>query len=328
VQTEILPLAATSAAPIPSPATSPGHQLIDAWLAGLSPRTVEAYRGDLAHFAAWWLPHEPTTGGAVERLMGLSAGFANEIALKYVNDQLGAGLATATVKRRLAALRSVVKLARMLGRVSWSIEVKAPRVEARRDTRGPDPADRKKLWRYLAKLGDGPRARRDRALFALLFDLGLRRAEVLALDVGSIDLADGSIRVVGKGRREAERLTLPPQTRRALGEWVEVLVGEDRPDTPLFFPIERGPRGRVRRLTGSGLLKLVAATGKRAGCARPLRPHGLRHAAITAALEAGSDVRDVRKFSRHKKLETVLLYDDARDDVAGKIARSVAKERK
>jgi integrase/recombinase XerC len=52
----------------------------------------------------------------------------------------------------------------------------------------------------------------------------------------------------------------------------------------------------------------------------------LRHQAITAALDAGRDVRDVRKFSRHAKLETVLIYEDNRADVAGDVASLVAGE--
>ena len=59
---------------------------------------------------------------------------------------------------------------------------------------------------------------------------------------------------------------------------------------------------------------------------KPVRPHGLRHAAITGALEAtGGDVRAVQRFSRHASVETLLVYDDARQDLGGKVAATVAK---
>jgi integrase/recombinase XerC len=55
-----------------------------------------------------------------------------------------------------------------------------------------------------------------------------------------------------------------------------------------------------------------------------VRPHGLRHAAITAALDAGLDVRRVAKFSRHRDLRTLTVYDDNRQDLAGVVAAVVA----
>src|SRR2546430_671065 len=78
-----------------------------------------------------------------------------------------------------------------------------PKAETRRATRGPDRADMRRVWKALA--GAEPRARRDRAMVALLFDLALRRNEVLALDRADLDLEGGSVAIVGKGHREAQR---------------------------------------------------------------------------------------------------------------------------
>jgi integrase len=58
-----------------------------------------------------------------------------------------------------------------------------------------------------------------------------------------------------------------------------------------------------------------------------LHPYGLRHSAATSALDDGRDVREVRKFTRHRSLEMVLKYDDQRRDVAGEIARDLADRR-
>ena len=81
------------------------------------------------------------------------------------------------------------------------------------------------------------------------------------------------------------------------------------------------------RLSGESVRRIVARLGEAAGLARPLRPHGLRHSAATSALDAGRDVREVRKFTRHRSLEMVLKYDDMRRDVAGEIARDLADRR-
>jgi integrase/recombinase XerC len=67
----------------------------------------------------------------------------------------------------------------------------------------------------------------------------------------------------------------------------------------------------------------VADLGTRAGLGH-VRPHGLRHASVTAALDAGVDIRKVQKFSRHRDLRTLTLYDDNRSDMAGEVAAVVA----
>ena len=81
-------------------------------------------------------------------------------------------------------------------------------------------------------------------------------------------------------------------------------------------------------LSSSLVILLVAAlvltTPERAEVAGPVRPHGLRHTAITEALEvSGGNLREAAKFSRHQRLETILIYDDNRTDVAGQLAAKV-----
>jgi integrase len=75
------------------------------------------------------------------------------------------------------------------------------------------------------------------------------------------------------------------------------------------------------RLTGRAVRLIVAGIARLAGLDRVCRPHRLRHAAIIEALDRGRDVRDVAKFSRHKDVRTLLIYDDSRRDVGGDIAR-------
>ncbi len=85
----------------------------------------------------------------------------------------------------------------------------------------------------------------------------------------------------------------------------------------------------LRRLSGVAVWRMMLQLSKLAGLKEKARPHGLRHQAITDALDrTGGDVRRVQKFSRHKKVETILRYDDSRRDDAGDIARMVAAGRK
>src|SRR5207247_8644242 len=105
--------------------------------------------------------------------------------------------------------RSICKVSRLIGRTDWSRDVEGPRVEPRRDMRGPDLVDVRLVWRSAAVAGDGPRERRDRAILALLFDLGLRRGELCTLDLADVEPGPAgrpaAVWVRGKGRSEKER---------------------------------------------------------------------------------------------------------------------------
>src|SRR5690606_26192765 len=80
-----------------------------------------------------------------------------------------------------------------------------------------------------------------------------------------------------------------------------------------------------RRLAGGGIARILAELGRRAEPPVQLTPHGLRHTATTEALNlTGGDVRQVKHFTRHRKLETVLVYDDRRRDAGGAIAEALA----
>ena len=291
-------------------------ELVSAWLAGRSPQTVDAYRRDLADFAAYVGVDSPAR--AAEALLGAGAGEANLVALRYRAALLDRGLSPATVNRRLAALRSLVKVARMVGLVSFALDISNVRSQAYRDTRGPGVEGYRSLLDALQGRSDAKGAR-DRAMLHLLFDLGLRRAEVVSLDLVHLDLSGGSVGVMGKGRRERISLTLPGPTREALAAWL-TFRGEEA--GPLFLSMDRAAKGSGR-LTGRALHQVVSAIGRTVGL--HVWPHGLRHAAITTALDrTAGDVRSVARFSRHMDIRVLGRYDDNREDMAGRIACLVA----
>jgi integrase/recombinase XerC len=139
------------------------------------------------------------------------------------------------------------------------------------------------------------------------------------LDVEHLDLAEGLVWVLGKGRSQRERLTLPGPTREALSVWL-ALRG-DAPG-PLFTSLDRARKGSGR-LSGSAVYAVIRSLGERAGLRA--RPHGLRHAAITEALDrTGGDVRKVQRYGRHREVRVLARYDANRQDLAGDVARLVA----
>ena len=316
--TEILPIpAAAPAAGLVLGSTATLYAVV---LAGRNARTVRAYRGDYQDFARFL--GKGSSEAALDWLVALPQGPAHEVAIAYRAHLLARALSAATIARRLAALRSAVRLARQLGRVTWALEVEAPRSAAYRDTAGPGREGFRSMLDRAKADATTPRGRRDLALIRLLHDLALRRAEAVALDLSDVDLIRGVVMIVGKGKTEAVPMTLPGPTRAALADWIAAREGGPG---PLFTTL--GPASRGARLTGRGVHKLVGALGRKAKLSRPVRPHGLRHQGITRALDvSGGDVRAVRRFSRHAKLDTLTVYDDNRNDLAGRIADAVAED--
>ena len=291
-----------------------GHELLEAWLAGRSTQTVQAYRADLADFQSY--VGVESLGQAAGVLLSSGAGQANLVALRYRAALLERGLAPATVNRKLSALRSLVKVARTVGMIGFALDVENVRSEAYRDTRGPGVEGYRTMLETLQTRQDA-KGSRDRAILHLLFDLGLRRAEVVSLDLEHLE--GESLSIMGKGRRERISLTLPAPTVAALEGWLAFRGDEAG---PLFASIDKG--GRIGgRITGRGLHKIISGIGGKVGLS--VWPHGLRRAAITTALDmTAGDVRAVAKFSRHADLRTLTFYDDNRSDMAGQVAALIA----
>lgn len=290
--------------------------LVASFLAGRSPRTLEAYEQDLRDFARY--SGAETLEEAARRLMAGGKGHAHETAHAYRADLLVRGLAPSTVNRRLATLRSLVRMARLFGAVDFTLDVESVKSQTYRDTRGPGRDGVRLLLGVLAAR-KGNKAVRDHALVRLLFDLGLRRGEAVGLDLEDVDLHAGVVRILGKGRTEREALTLPAPTKAALEAWVSV---RGTWPGPLFVNVDRASKGS--RLTGRSVARIVASLGAAVGLV--VRPHGLRHAAVTEALDAtGGNVRAVQRFSRHRDLRVLTLYDDNRLDLGGEVARLVAE---
>src|SRR5262249_16567066 len=214
----LVPASPPPAGPL-TPAAPAHQQLLAAFLSGRRPRTLRAYARDLADFAGW--SGVCSSAEAVRLLLAAGPGGANAAALAWRNDLAARGLAPATIARRLAALRSLCRLARVLGITTWTLEVEAPRVETLRDTRGPGKDGFPRLPVQLEVRADR-KGLRDRAILHLLFDLALRRAEVCSLDLCHLDLQAGAVEVLGKGRSRRERLSLPGPTSQALAAWVQV----------------------------------------------------------------------------------------------------------
>jgi integrase/recombinase XerC len=277
---------------------------------------------------------EQLTEAATRVVFSWDSGTANGHALHFVQWMQKKGNAPNTINVRLSALKSLVRLGRMLGVVSWTLDVRGVRAEKVKDTRGPNAETVQRVLDAAQALG--PRAY---AMALLMFERGLRNIEVRELKMEHLKLDELTIMVRGKGKQGLNRLTVSAEVVKALREWLQ------RRDVLALGKVQRRPASRVavepvltgfvfcphgktdQPLTSWDVWDLTRKTGLGAGI--KLWPHALRHAAITAALDASDgNVREVQKFSRHKDINTVLVYDDERRDVGGEMTRKLSELRR
>lgn len=298
---------------------TPTH-LIESFLSGRNKKTIQAYRQDLEDFKTFL--NAATLDEAAKIILSSSHGQANALALSYKAYLIDRGLQAATINRKLAALRSLVKLARTLGIVPWSLEVENMKTKAYRDTRGCGKSGFRSL---LDQVETSKKAKsiRDHAILRLLYDLGLRRGEIVTLKLEDVDLSTGTIAVIGKGYTEKTILTLPDPTKEALHKWINIRGLEAG---SLFINFDRAGKGS--RLTGVSIYRIVRKLGEKIGI--KTRPHGLRHTAITEAVKKaqanGIGLDEVRDFSRHADIKTLLIYRDRERNVQGILSALVAAE--
>jgi integrase/recombinase XerC len=148
-------------------------RLLAAFLSGRKAETIKAYQADLEDFRAF--VQTSTLDRAVSLLLARGLGQANALVLDYKARLLERQLTPSTINRRLASLRSLVKLARTLGLIPWKLEVEGVKSEGYKDTRGPARGGFQKMLGILDCRQDAKDIR-DRAILRCLFDLGLRRA--------------------------------------------------------------------------------------------------------------------------------------------------------
>ena len=288
------------------------------WLAGFaSENTRRAYAREVEAFTVF-AGHEDSAL-AVAAFLRLDDGQAHAVVDKWRAGKLESGRSPATINRSMSAINSLVSYARRVGLTKLRLDAKGVKAKAYRDTRGPGIRGVQSLL-SAAQDQKPQKAARDAAIVRLAYGLGLRRGEIESLDIGHVDLAAGTLSVLGKGRTEREPMTIPANTKQALEDWLSVR-GRAIRDAPLFVALDRNTNGQ--RLSGSGIYHIVRdQIGERAGV--KARPHGLRHSGITSALDAfNGDYRKARAFSRHASLDTVRRYDDNRQDHAGQVAATL-----
>jgi integrase/recombinase XerD len=264
---------------------------------GLSHNTLSAYQSDLAQFGGFL---------AQRGVSPLSASHGDLAA--FLSELAGGGedrpaVSPATLQRKAACLRSFYRHLRREELIEH---------DPTADLRGPPKTQRlpKVLSReQVAKLlaqpkGTDPLALRDRALLETMYACGLRVSEVIALEMGDVDLREGVLRARGKGSKER----IVPVGRQAVSA-LEVYCARGRPRlVGLRVESHLLVNHRGAGLTRQGLYKIIQSHARGAELGERMTPHTLRHTFATHLLSGGCDLRSLQEMLGHSDLATTQMY--------------------
>ena len=268
--------------------TEPERLALAGFLAGYTGLTREAYALDLRQFASWCQQHH----------LRLFEARRADIEC-FARDLEARGRARATITRRLCTIAGFYRYAveEELLDHSPAVHVRRPRLDYESHATG---LDRNELGALLVAAGLGQPA--EHALISLLALNGLRVSEATGANIEALGVERGH-RTLVITRKGGKVVTIPlaPRTARA----IDLAVGE-RSEGPIFLAADG------RRLDRHGAGRIVRRVARRAGITKPVGPHTLRHAFITAALDAGVPLRDVQEAASHADPRTTMRYDRAR----------------
>jgi len=261
---------------------------------GLAINTIEAYRRDLAKLQHYLL--------AQHRLQ-MSDQIASSHVAAFLASLRQQRLASSSLARMLSALRGWF---RFLLREQMAATSPLRDLPARsRAVVLPKILTKREVLQLLdMPAGSSPEDHRDRAMLELLYASGLRVSELVGLAISQVDLNGSCLRVIGKGAKERV-VPMGQMARDLVAEYVahvRPVLLRGRPARALF--VSR----RARALTRQGFWKLLRQRAQRAGIAKPISPHMLRHSFATHLLEGGADLRAVQTMLGHADIATTQIY--------------------
>jgi site-specific recombinase XerD len=261
------------------------------FLAGYRGQTRVAYTLDLRQFTEWCVQHGRCLFEV--RRMDIEC---------FARDLEDHGKSRATVARRLCTICGFYRYAEEEGVIEHSpaVHIRRPRVDYESHVVG---LDRNEVGALLVAAGlSSPR---DHALVSLFALNGLRVSEAVGINIDNLGLERGhrTLTVLRKGGKTVT-MPLAPRVARA----IDLAIGE-RSTGPVFL----GADGE--RLDRHAAGRIVRRISRRAGIAKRVGPHTLRHAFITAALDAGVPLRDLQEAASHADPRTTMRYDRGRQSL-------------
>jgi len=202
-----------------------------------------------------------------------------------------------SVTTRLQGIESVVSDLHTIGLVPWTVKVLKPKVRIFKDLEGPGAEKLSEVLRGLQDRSD-PLSIRNYAIIALLYLHGLRRGEVVSMDLEHVDFDKKRIWILRKGQDERLALDMEPLLEAGLRRWIDVRPHRSE---ALFINLDRVGHGY--RLTGHSIYRMTHHYGLG-------RPHGIRHTAGTEIARRTKDPYIVKEFLGHADIATSMHYMD------------------
>ena len=267
---------------------------------GYSDNTINAYRNDLTALADF----------AEKELSGQGPDaswkqFTRQNMLSHLLFLKERGYVPTTIARKVAASRSFFSFLLAEGDIKSDPTENMSSPTVGKALPKPIPINQVRLLlEQPAKLSTSE-ARRDRAMLELLYASGMRISELVALNMGDVNMeGDYFVRCFGKGRKE-RIVPLYEQVVRTIKEYID----EERPkllrskkDNALFL------NARGDRLTRQGFWQKLKEYAKMAGLDEKISPHTLRHSFATHMLNGGADLRSVQELLGHANISTTQVY--------------------
>lgn len=272
------------------------------YLARLSPGSRRTMAASLNHMAGLLTGNQAT----MQTLDWSALRYQHTAALRSLLSQL---YAPATANKMLAALRGVLKEAWRLGQVSAEDYHRAADLPSVRGTTLPRgrALSKSELGQLFAACAadNSPAGRRDAAILAVLYNCGLRRSELVALDLADYDPNHGAIQVrSGKGNKD--RISYATDNSAlAVNAWLAVRKFSAG---PLFTPVNKGGGIVLRRLSDQAVRKILLKRARQCGVGA-FSPHDLRRTMIGDLLDAGADISTVQRMAGHANVTTTARYD-------------------
>lgn len=219
---------------------------------------------------------------------------------RFLAQLHGKGLSPKSLARLLSAWRGFFEHARRGGHLVHNPAdgVRAPKAEKRLpEVLSPDEASR-----LVAIEDDSVWGKRDHALFEMAYSCGLRVSELVGLDVTSIDMANGEVRVTGKGSK-TRIVPVGKPALAAVREWLALRKGLKGADTPAMFLGQRG-----LRLSPRVVQTRIKQWATKQGISADVHPHMLRHSFASHVLQSSGDLRAVQEMLGHASIASTQVY--------------------
>ena len=265
---------------------------------GLTPRTIEAYRHDLAKFGQFAANETSGMPGIAEIDQYTVKAYMQFLA----NRGIAKANATVSRGRKLATLKSFFKylLAEGTVKIDPTATIKMPKAK-RKEPSYLTEQEYKRLLRAVNKNATKYFRLRDVAIINLLLGMGLRLSELVGLNVGSVNFEDGVIKVSRKGNQE-RILPANEEVVAAISRYLKT-----RKDASYLSPLFLSKR--CQRIDGATVWYLVKKYLKQAQIEKEkLSPHTLRHTFATTLLKQGVNILTIKELLSHRNLRTTERY--------------------